>query len=486
MSTAVPRPSFPMPTLGLPCLSALSVRLALLLAFQLGCLRAAEFSVFVNGARGDGKTVSTQAIQATIDAAAADGGGTVVFPTGTYLTGALFLKSGVELRLDEGVTLSAVRSDDAYPESRTRVAGIEMDWPAAVVNVNGQRNVKITGPGTIDGQGDFWWSKFWGEDRKGGMLADYNARKLRWAADYDCKRVRGVAIYDSKDVEVNGVTILRPGFWSLVMTYSERVTVRNVIIRANMGERMGPSSDGIDVDSSRDILIEGCDIDCNDDNICLKAGRDADGLRVNRPTENVIVRDCITRAGHGMFVIGSETSGGIRNVEVSNLRAIGTKYGIRFKSAKIRGGIVENIRISGIRMENVPKPIHFELNWNPSYSYPTLPAGMKLSEAPVHWKVMMQKVEPEARGIPLFRKISIRDVEATGADGALYVNAYREKPLAELSLEDVRIEAKTAGSVKSGSLWTMRNVRLLLDEVVEKVPYEACYDVPQPLIEKRR
>lgn len=445
-------------------------------------LKAAEYSVYVHGAKGDGQTVSTQAIQSTIDAAAADGGGTVVFPTGIYLSGSLFLKSGVELRLDEGVTLSAVRADSAYPDIRTRVAGIEMDWPAALINVYGQSGVQITGPGTIDGQGDFWWRKYWGEDRKGGLLADYTARGLRWAADYDCKRVRGIAIYDSKDVVVDGVTILRPGFWSLVATYSEGITVRNVVIRANEGG-MGPSTDGIDIDSSRNVLIENCDIDCNDDNICLKAGRDADGLRVNRPTENVVIRDCITRAGHGMFVIGSETSGGIRNVEVSNLHGIGTRYGIRFKSARNRGGVVENIKISGIRMEGVPKPLHFELNWNPSYSYPTLPSGSDAESVPAHWKVMMQRVEPAAKGIPVFRKIQIKDLVATGAEMAIYVNAYKEKPLSELTLEDVFIQASKAGGVRSGSLWTLKNVRFLLEGNSDRVPYDSCYDVPQPKIE---
>lgn len=445
---------------------------------------AAEFSVWVYGARGDGTTVCTQAIQKAIDRAAESGGGTVVFPSGTFLTGSLFLKSGVELRLDEDVTLSAIRSDDAYPIVDTRVAGIEMPWPAALVNVRGQKNVRITGPGTIDGQGDFWWHKYWGADRKGGLLADYKARGLRWAADYDCKRVRGIAIQDSSDVEVSGITILRPGFWSLVMTYSERITVRGVTIRANLGGE-GPSTDGIDVDSSSDVLIENCDIACNDDNICLKAGRDFDGLRVNRPTERVVIRNCITREGHGMFVIGSETSGGIRDVEVSGLRAIGTRYGVRFKSAKTRGGVVENIRIRNIQMENVSKPLHFELNWNPSYSYPSLPADMDAATVPAHWKVMMTQVKPAAKGIPLFRNISIRDVRATGADIALWVNAYREKPMSAVTLENVEVQAASPGKIVSGSAWTLKQVHFVLDQVLDRLPMEGCYDVPQPKLTVR-
>ena len=358
---------------------------AVLWLLVLSSLPAATFNVADFGARPDDPALASPAIQKAIDAAAQAGGGKVVFAKGTYLTGALFLKSNVELHLGEGVVLRAVPDDAAYPDIWSRVAGVEMQWPAAVVNVYGRTNVSVTGQGTLDGNGEYWWRKFWGEDRQGGMLKDYVARGLRWAVDYDCQRVRALLIYDSKDVKVSGITIERSGFWSLTMTYSEHVTVDGVIIRANIGGH-GPSSDGIDIDSSREVLVQNCDIDANDDDICLKAGRDADGLRVNRPTENVVIRNCITRAGYGMFTIGSETSGGARNVQVSDMRAIGTKLGIHFKSAKIRGGVIENISIRDVTMENVERPLNFEMNWYPAYSLPTLPAELKDS-----WHVIVDR-----------------------------------------------------------------------------------------------
>ena len=426
-------------------LKALTVSLAL--AAMSG--RAAEFNVADHGAKGDGKTLCTLAIQKAIDAAA-DSGGVVTFPKGTFVSGSIFLKSGVELRLDEGVVLQAVPDDAAYPEIWTRIAGIEMLWPAALINVNTQHNVKITGKGMVDGNGEYWWKKF------KTMRLDYEKRGLRWAVDYDCKRVRPIVIYESKDIEVRDITIRRSGFWTLTMTYSEHCVVDGVTIRDNTG----PSSDGIDVDSSRDVLIQNCDVDCNDDNFCLKAGRDADGLRVNRPTENVVIRNCISRRGDGMFTIGSETSGGIRNVEVANIKALGTSTGIRLKSARTRGGVVENIHIHDVQMDQVANPFEFELNWYPAYSYATIPKHLKDSDIPAHWKVLAQRVKPVERGIPEFRDISISNITVRGAQQALQVNGWPEKPIRNVRWESVSIQARSAGIIQHAANWTMTNVVL--------------------------
>jgi polygalacturonase len=280
-------------------------------------------------------------------------------------------------------------------------------------------------------------------------------------------------------VEISGLTFKRAGFWTVQIAFSERVTVDGITIRANVelppGENVGevteggvtirgnirgygPSSDGINIDSSRNVLVQNSDIDCNDDNICLKAGRDADGLRVNRPTENVIIRNCITRAGHGMLTIGSETSGGIRNIHAYNLKAIGTANGVRFKSARVRGGLIENIRVHDVEMTGVGNPVHWELNWYPSYSYPVIPDGIDTNTLAAHWRVLTERVEPAERGIPEFRNISISNLTARGASQAFYVNAYPEKPIRNVRLENVAIEAAKAGTFANAADWTLNNV----------------------------
>src|ERR1700682_4449986 len=286
------------------------------------------------GAVGNGLKNSTAAIQRAIDACAKAGGGIVGFDAGSYVTGALFLKSNVNLRIDKAVTLLGSQEDEDYPSLPTRVAGIEMSWTAALINVNDQKNVKISGGGTIDGRGQKWWAKYWKL-----RLDDYTPRGLRWAADYDAECVRLMVVLQSSDVTVENLSLKRSGFWTVQVVYSDHVTVDGTKISDNKG----PSTDGVDIDSSSYVLVENCDIDNNDDDICLKAGRDSDGLRVNRPTEYIVIRNNVTRRGGGVISFGSETSGGIRKVVAYHNQGIGTSEGIRFKSAKTRGGYVEDV-----------------------------------------------------------------------------------------------------------------------------------------------
>ncbi len=431
------------------------------------------------GAVGDGETLTTEAIQNTIDAASEAGGGKVVFPIGTYLSGAIFVKSNVELNISEGVVIKAIQDDSKYPERETRIAGIEMEWPSALINVYEEKNIRITGKGIIDGNGKYWWDKFWGDPpRSGGMYPDYVKRNLRWALDYDCKRVRAVVVYKSKNVLLKDFTINRSGFWTVTMTYCNRVHVDGVTVRNNIGG-YGPSSDGINTDSSIDILVENCDIDCNDDNLCIKSGKDADGLRVNRPAENVVYRNCITRAGHGLITLGSETSGGMKNIEVYGLEAIGTNIGIRFKSAKVRGGVMENIWFHDIKMNNVDNPFHFELNWFPVYSYPKIPKEIPDSVIPQRWRTITQPVIPAEKGIPEFRDITFSNIEVKNAKRAIYANAYEEKPMKNLIWKDITIEALESGSINCAENWTMKNV-ILKTTTGKPVKLNNCNAVDQP------
>ena len=398
------------------------------------------------GARGNGSTLDTAPIQKAIDAAA-EAGGTVTLKPGIYLTGSLFLKSGTTLQLDEGVTLIGSQKLDDYPMLPTRIAGIEMTWPAALINVRDQQHVTITGKGTIDGDGPIWWKSYW------DLRAVYEPKGLRWAADYDARRPRLILLQNSSGIHFGGGIVLkRSGFWTVQILYSEQVTIDGVVIRNNEGGK-GPSTDGIDIDSSRKVLVEHADIDVNDDALCLKAGRDADGLRVNRPTEDIVIRDSIIRRGAAAITIGSETSGGFHNIEAYNLTALaGVPSGVLFKSSHTRGGTASDIRIHDLTLEGVAIPIHITMNWNPSYSYATLPAGSK--NVPSHWITLTTKV-PEQQGLPHFSNVHIWNVKATGATQAFNVRAYPNATLDDFEINNLNIEAKTAGFIANARNWTL-------------------------------
>jgi polygalacturonase len=416
------------------------------------------FAVKNFGAIADGSTIATTGIQKAIDAASAAGGGVVTFDPGTYVSGAIFVKSHVHLRIDEGVTLLGIADEAAYPRMPTRIAGIEMEWPSALINMYEQEDVKLSGGGIIDGNGEWCWTKYW------TMRRDYEARGLRWAADYDAERVRLMVVWKSRDVTLQNLHLRRSGFWTVQVCYSDHVTVDGITIRDN--ER-GPSTDGVDIDSSSYVLVQRCDIDNNDDDICLKSGRDWDGMRVHRPAEYVFIRDNLARRGGGIVSFGSETSGDIRHIVALGNRGLGTSEGIRFKSAKTRGGIVEDVLVLDTKMENVARPFTFTLNWNPSYSYATLPTDLsKLPPAlhgkiPEYWRVMNTPIEPPSRGIAEFRDITIANVEITGARQIFSAAGMAEKPIHDVRLENITAHGTAAGTIEYAKDWTVKNVTVI-------------------------
>ena len=413
-------------------------------------LGAADFPATGYGAKPDGKTDATAAIQKAIDAAAKSGG-TVTFAPGTYLTGALFLKSGMSMRIDEGVTLTGAQDLAAYPTMETRVAGIEMKWPAALLNVYRQHDVRISGKGTVDGNGKIWWDQYW------TLRRQYEPKGLRWASDYDAQRPRLIQIYDSMGVDLGGLTLKRSGFWTVHICYSQKVTVDGVTVRNNEGGR-GPSTDGIDIDSSSEVLVQHCDLECNDDDICLKAGRDADGLRVNRPTHHVTIRDNTVRAGAAGITFGSETSGGIHDVDASGNHVFApVPSGILFKSTGTRGGTIEKIRISDFVLEGVATVLSVQFNWNPNYNATKIPADVK--NPPDYWRVLTAPVPPE-KGLPHLRNVEIRGIKATGARQAFAVSSYKDSPLENFTLQDWNVEARTAGRVQNAQNWKLANVNV--------------------------
>ena len=419
-----------------------------LVAFTAVIAQAVEFHPSDYGATGDGKTVDTAAIQKALDAAAKAGDGTVVLKPGVYLTGALFVKSGTQLRIDDGVELRGMQDLAGYPIMQTRVAGIEMEWPAALINVYRQSHVKISGKGVVDGDGKVWWDTYWKMRRE-----EYEPKGLRWAVDYDCRRPRLIQVYDSSDVDLSGLTLKRSGFWTVHICYSRNVTVDGLTIRNNSPtDGRGPSTDGIDIDSSSAVTVEHCDIECNDDAICLKAGRDADGLRVNRPSRKIVIRDNTVRAGAAGVTFGSETSGGISDVQVEHIQVMAAvPNGILFKSASTRGGTIENIEIHGMTMQGVATPVSISFNWNPSYSYAKMPDNVK--NPPDYWRVLTEPVPPE-KGLPHLRNVRISAIRATGARQAFSVASYADSPLQNFEFRDVEIDAHTAGSIQNADHWT--------------------------------
>ncbi|MGN6180466.1 MAG: glycoside hydrolase family 28 protein [Mucilaginibacter sp.] len=404
------------------------------------------------GAVADGKTLTTGAIQKAIDKCFADGGGVVTFKPGKYLTGSIFIKSGVVLNVPKGVEVLGSQNLADYPEIDTRVAGIEMRWPAALINIIGQRNAAVSGEGLINAQGKVFWDKYW------SMRKEYDPKGLRWIVDYDAKRPRTLLVSNSSDITIKQITLQQAGFWTVQLLYSTQVTVDGIIVRNNI-DGHGPSTDGIDIDSSTYILVQNCDIDCNDDDFCLKAGRDWDGLRVNKPTEYVLIRKCIARRGGGLLTLGSETSGGIRHVLATDLESYGTGNGLNIKSATTRGGTIEDIHFQNVVMNGVGTAFQFTMNWNPSYSYSKLPEGYNMDNIPPHWKKMLTKVEPPERGIPHFKDVYVNNVKVTGAKKAA-INAIgmEQSVLDNFHFNNISIEAATAGNIQFADHWQWNNV----------------------------
>jgi len=419
------------------------------------------------GAVSDTSTVNSAAIQKAIDDCAQKGGGTVIFKPGTYVTGAIFLKTNVHLRLDKGVLLLGSQSFNDYPEIDTRVAGIEMKWPAALINIIDAKNAALTGEGVVNARGKFCWDKYW------TMRKDYDARGLRWIVDYDAKRVRTCLVQNASDITIKGVTFQNAGFWTVQLLYSHNLTVNGVVIRNNE-DGHGPSTDGIDIDSSAWVLIEHCDIDCNDDNFCLKAGRDWDGLRVNRPAEYIVIRNCIARRGAGLVTLGSETSGGIRHVLATGLSASHTDNGLRIKSATTRGGTVEDIYFQNTVMDSVRDVFNFGLNWNPAYSYSELPKGYSYDSIPAHWKSMLQKVVPAEKGTPYAKDIYVENIKATHAQEAFVAGGLDNSLLSHFVFTNCTISATTIGTMELTRGWQWNN--LVLDVSTKPTQLKASVD----------
>lgn len=419
-------------------------------------MTAKTLSVHDFGATGRGLRRDTAAIQRAIDAGAADGC-EVIIPQGTWLTGALFLRTGSRLRLAAGATLLGATDIADYPEIFSRIAGVEMRWPAAILNAIDVSGVEITGSGTIDGQGPHWWNLYWGENQSGGLRREYDEQGLRWIADYLIKRPRACLLHNVRGARVADITFRRSGFWNLQITYCEDVLVSGVTIRDNHG----PSTDGIDIDSSRRVRVTGCDIVCGDDGIAVKSGRDGDGLRVNRPSEAIEIDRCVIRSGYGV-TLGSEVSGGIRNVHIHDIDFDGAACGLRMKSARERGGVIENVRAENLRMRNVQFPFSWIMDWHNAYNRKRINNPDALPES---WRAVASRV-PEAMEMTRVRNIAVSGVEATLSEDyalparAFDLVAFPERPMQNVSFSDCRIAAGEFGRIVAVEGMNFSNVQV--------------------------
>ena len=327
-----------------------------------------DYLITKYGALSDGKTLCTESIKKAIEECSKKGGGRVVVPKGEFLTGAIHLKSNVNLHIQKDATLKfSINPKDYLPIVHTRWEGMELLHLSPFIYAYEQTNIAITGEGILDGQGKSFFWKWHGNPKYGGdpnVLSQKPARARLYemmdknvplkervfGGETDYLRPQFIQPYKCKNVLIEGVKIVDSPMWEIHPVLCENVTVRKVHISTH-----GPNNDGCDPESCKDVLIEDCFFDTGDDCIAIKSGRNNDGRRINVPTENVIVRGCEMKDGHGGLTVGSEISGGVRNVFGENCRmdSPNLDHALRVKNNASRGGLLENFYFRNITIGQV-------------------------------------------------------------------------------------------------------------------------------------
>lgn len=310
---------------------------------------------------------------------------TLKFNKGVYNIRNIFLKSNINIIFEEGCILNEIVEGENFKIIDTRVAGINMKFYAGLVNLIDVKNVSIKGKAIICGNGEYWWEKYWGKDQKGGMRYEYDKENIRFLCDYDCLRVRNLLIQNSSNIKIADITSKDSGFWNIHILYSHDVVLDNVVIDSKA--LWAPSTDGIDIDSSYNVVVKNSTTYTNDDSICIKSGRDKDGLDTAIPSHDILIENCTINQGFGI-TLGSELSGGIYNVKINNIKFRNTDCGFRIKSSEKRKGYIKNIEVSNLDLVNVMYPIHIALNWNPNYSNTTLPKSFNREMKEHYYKLI--------------------------------------------------------------------------------------------------
>ncbi|GAC1701177.1 MAG: exopolygalacturonase PelB [Candidatus Acidiferrum sp.] len=393
-----------------------------------------DFDITKFGAVANNKTDNTDAFRNAIAACNRAGGGRVVVPKGDFLSGALHLKSNVNLHIESGATIRFSRQPSKYPIVFTRFEGTELMNYSPFIYAFEQENIAITGDGTLDGNADadHWWA--WKKPPRlpsAGPVSATNDRELLFQMAEKgvpvSKRVFGeghylrpqfIQPYRCKNILIEGVTLLNSPMWQIHPVLCTNVTVRNLKINAD-----GPNTDGCDPESCSDVLIKGCIFNTGDDCIAIKSGRNADGRRVNVPTQNIVIQDCHMNNGHGGVTIGSEISGGVRGVFAENCQMDSPKLNIaiRLKNNAMRGGVLENIFVRNINVGQV-------------------------ADAAVAIDFYYEEGQA-GQFTPVVRNVSIEKVKTSRAKYAVYLRGFANAPIEKISFVDCDFEGVQQGSV---------------------------------------
>ncbi len=450
---------------------------------QLPSFPRRTFNVMDFGADSTGQTLTTAAIQSAIDSCSASGGGTVIMPQGVYLTGPIVLKSHVRLYTDYGCLVLFSPQYDLYPQFETSFEGVDTRRCQSPISAFQAEHIAITGHGTFNGNGDYWRplkrskvtdSQWKNQLKKGGVLsddekiwypdegsklgvtlcADQNVPVVEsdslWQVIHSFLRPVMVHLVGCKHILLEGVTFENSPAWNLHPLMSEDIVLSGLTVRNPWYSQNG---DGVDVESCKRVVITDCSFDVGDDAVCMKSGKNEDGRRRAMPTEDVFVNHCTVYHGHGGFVVGSEMSGDVRNIEVQNCTYLGTDVGLRFKSTRGRGGMVENIYIRDIMMWNIPnEALLFDL------FYGGKGAGEETEEELL---ARMLAAVPEAdETTPAFQNISIHDVTAVDVKCAMYFNGLPEMPIRNVSLSDITMSCTRGATVRQTDGLTVHNVSI--------------------------
>lgn len=441
---------------------------------QVPSIPSHSVSIVDFGGVPDGKTLNTQAFADAIDALVRKGGGRLEVPAGIWRTGPIGLKSHIELNIDRNAVIVFDPDQDLYPIIDTNFEGLDVRRCLSPIHAEGATDIAITGGGVIDGSGEYWrevkkrkvsddqWKTILA---RGGVLSDDG--KV-WFPDEGYKKARATAgslNYPDPSLDENEIkTFLRPVMvslrecervllqdctfqnspcWNIHPLYCKDLTIKDIIVR---NPHYSANGDGIDIDACENVILTGSSFDVGDDAICIKSGKDADGRRHARKCRNLIISDCTVYHGHGGFVIGSEMSGGVENIKVSDCRFIGTDVGLRFKSTRGRGGLVKDIWCERIYMKDI---VSYGVIFNLYY------AGVAASDMNADGK---SDILPVDETTPEMRDIHFTDILCAGAKQAIYINGLPELPISGISFANSNFTAEKPAEIHFATGITFDNV----------------------------